>query len=155
MTLVSGLFSSWATPATSCPMADSFSAWRSCACVDLRRSSAAIERAFASASSSLICCRRRLLRMSSVTFFATSTTDEIVLPRTLHGDANLARNHSKQTLVRRLEAAWHFGAHGQRAEQFVSAKNRHGQRAQCRNGSALIARQQRSQVIDNQRRARS
>ena len=61
MTLVSGLFSSCATPATSWPIAESFSAWSSCACVDFSRSSAAIDRAFASASSSLICCIRRAL----------------------------------------------------------------------------------------------
>ena len=75
MTLVSGLLSSCATPATSWPIADSFSAWSSCACVDFSRSRVAVSWPFAFASSSLSACSRRAMRVSSVTFLATWTTD--------------------------------------------------------------------------------
>ena len=79
ITLVSGLFSSCATPATSCPIADSFSAWSSCAWVDFSRSTVASELARwpARARRSSAACRRAP-RMSSVTFFATCTTDGAV-----------------------------------------------------------------------------
>ena len=49
MTLVSGLFNSCATPATSWPIADSFSAWSSCACVDFSWSTVAVSRPLARA----------------------------------------------------------------------------------------------------------
>ena len=65
MTLVSGLFSSCATPATSWPIAESFSACSSCAWVALSRSTVATSRLLAAASSSLICRIRRAFWISS------------------------------------------------------------------------------------------
>jgi len=86
---------------------------------------------------------------------ALAAADEIMEPCVLDRDTDLSGDDPKQPLVCQFEPTRTLGRDRHRAEQLIAGENRDRQRTQRGKCLTLIARQERADVLDDERRARA